>query len=185
MSILTTFENHSILSAVYRKAVSWYQLYSCYSSPASCDMHFPIPWEQLFKQRVIASFSTLYSKSKTRLSEVLIPELTFADDATFCPHYKEELQRMFNSTMPNLTINSETLRNLSDFCYLGSTITSSDSLMNLHIGQATAVYSKLITRALKNKHLTIQPDVKNDETCIFSIQSSHVLVKDKLNALHL
>ena len=112
--------------------------------------------------------------------------MLLADDAALAAHTEDELQRLidrfakacdeFELTIslkktnvmaqdadpPHISINNYELEVVSDFTYLGSTITDNFSLdveLNRRIGKASTTLSRLSQRVWNNKMLTINTKV--------------------------
>ena len=128
--------------------------------------------------------------ARTKVREVLIQEMLFADDAALVSHTEAGLQRLvdclshacneFGLTIslkktkiltqgtdspPDISINVTHLEEVDSFTYLGSAISSSLSLDNEisnRIGKATAVMAKLNRRVWNNSQLT-----KNTKLCVY------------------
>ena len=121
-------------------------------------------------------------RAKTKVCQLLLREMLFADDAALASHTQEGLQRLVNclahacrefgliislkktnvmgqdvSEAPSISIGDYTLEVVEDFTYLGSTISSNLSLeaeINKRIGKAASAMSRLSTRVWENTNLT-------------------------------
>ena len=121
-------------------------------------------------------------KAKTKVREVLIRDMLFADDAALATHTQEELQSLMNRfsmaskdfgltislkktnvlsqdtpTAPVITIDDYQLEAVHQFTYLGSTITDNLSLdveLDKRIGKAASTLSRLTARVWANPRLT-------------------------------
>ena len=113
-------------------------------------------------------------RAKTKVCQLLLREMLFADDAALASHTQEGLQGLVNclahdcrefgliislkktnvmgqdvSEAPSISIGDYTLEVVEDFTYLGSTISSNLSLeaeINKRIGKAASAMSSLSTR---------------------------------------
>ena len=141
-------------------------------------------------------FNLARLRAKTKVTEVLIRELLFADDAALTSHTEDGLQRLvtrfslackeFGLTIslkktnimvqgtedpPNIGIGGCTLENVEDFTYLGSTISSSMSVdheINSRIAKAATVMAKLNQRVWKNPKLTVKTRLRIYQACVLS-----------------
>lgn len=135
-------------------------------------------------------------KSKTKVSKVLLRELLFADDAALVAHSEAELQSLidkFNNacnafglaisikkteimamnigSAPTIKIGNHTLNVVSNFTYLGSTMSANVSLdteLDRRIGKAVATMSRLSKRVWKNQLLTLNTKLRVYEACVLS-----------------
>jgi len=135
-------------------------------------------------------------RAKTKVRQVLIREMLFADDAALTAHSEEALQRLINcfahacrefgltislkktnilgqdvSSTPSITIGDYTLEVVEDFTYLGSTIASNLSLdaeLNKRIGKAATATARLAKRVWDNKKLTTNTKMKVYQACVLS-----------------
>ena len=122
--------------------------------------------------------------------------MLFADDAALATHSEKDLQTLldrfshacqdFNLTIslnktktmgqgttapPSITINNYTLEAVSNFTYLGSTITSNLSLdaeVSSRIGKAASTFGKLRPRVWENSRLTTHTKVQVYRACVVS-----------------
>ena len=134
--------------------------------------------------------------SKTKVTEVLIREMLFADDAALATHTEDALQRLIDhfahacsefdvtinlkktnmssqdtSRAPTIKISDYTLEVVDDFTYLGSTISmnlSLDSEINRPIGKAAATMAKLTKRVWENRLLTENTKMRVYQACVLS-----------------
>ena len=135
-------------------------------------------------------------RAKTKVRRVLIHEMLFADDAALVAHTEEALQRMINSfsqaskdfgltislkktnimaqdtpIAPIIHIDNYNLEVVSEFTYLGSTMSSNLSLepeRSRRIGKASSVMSRLSKRVWENKKLTHNTKMKVYQACVLS-----------------
>ena len=135
-------------------------------------------------------------RAKTKVRRVLIKEMLFADDTALVAHTVEALQRMINSfsqaskdfgltislkktnimaqdtaIAPTIHIDNYNLEVVSEFTYLGSTMSSNLSLepeLSRRIGKASAVMSRLSKHVWENKKLTLSTKMKVYQACILS-----------------
>ena len=134
--------------------------------------------------------------AKTKISQHLIRELLFADDAALVSHSRQGLQRLLddfskacrdfgltisvkktevmtqNTTSdPSISVNDCILKVVDQFKYLGSTISrnlSLDSEINIRIGKAASAQAKLNERVWENKNLTINTKMRVYRACVLS-----------------
>ena len=158
-------------------------------------------------------------RAKTQVRGVLIGEMLFADDAALVAHTEEALQRMINSfsqaskdfsqtislkktnimaqdtpIAPIIHIDNYDLEVVSEFTYLGSTISSNLSLkpeLSRRIGKASAVTSRLSKRVWENKKLTLNTKMKVYQACVLSTLlygsenwSTHSVQERRLNSVY-
>ncbi|KAK4318168.1 hypothetical protein Pmani_010810 [Petrolisthes manimaculis] len=123
-------------------------------------------------------FNLASLRAKTKIREVLIREMLFADYAALTAHTEEALQRLVNSfaqaceefgltislkktdimgqdvnSTPSISIGDHTLEVVTKFTYLGSTISSNLSLdveLNTRIGKAATAMARLASRVWDN-----------------------------------
>lgn len=135
-------------------------------------------------------------RAKTKVLEVLIRELLFADDAALASHTEDGLQQLvsrfshackeFGLTIslkktevmgqgtehpPTISIEGHTLAAVENFTYLGSTISNSVTLeteISNRIAKAAAVMSKLHQRVWNNSSLTEKTKLRVYEACVLS-----------------
>jgi len=135
-------------------------------------------------------------RAKTKVREVLIRELLFADDAALTSHTEAGLQDLVSrlshackefgltinikktnilaqdtDSTPVITINSTTLEVVDSFTYLGSTMTGSLSLdteISTRIAKAAAVMAKLSKRVWENSQLTVNTKLRVYRACVLS-----------------
>lgn len=141
-------------------------------------------------------FNLARLRAKTKVSQILIREMLFADDAALASHTEEALQRLMDrftdacqefgltislkktnisaqdaSHAPSISINDYTFEVTEDFTYLGSTISSSLSLdteINRRIGKAAATMAKLSKRVWENNKLTENTKMRVYQACVLS-----------------
>ncbi len=135
-------------------------------------------------------------REKTKVTEVLIRELLFADDAALTSHTEEGLQQLvcrlshackeYGLTIslkktnvmvqdvdspPTITIDGYKLEVVENFTYLGSTISSSLSIdveVNGRIAKAAAVMARLNQRVWNNLNLTEKTKLRVYQACVLS-----------------
>ena len=141
-------------------------------------------------------FNLARLRAKTKVREVLIRDMLFADDAAVATHDQAELQSLMDrfseackdfsltislkktevlaqgtETEPNITIDDYRLENVDKFTYLGSTICSNlslDSEIDKRIGKAATTLARLTTRVWENPKLTTQTKMAVYNACIIS-----------------
>ena len=156
------------------------------------------PGDVYLKWRADGSlFNLSRLKATTKTTVSLIRDLLFADDAALVAHDETTLQKMMNmlSTACNkfslvisvkktvvlslpqvhppvpITLNNNPLEQVTKFCYLGSTVTSSLSLdeeISTRIGKAATTFGKLMKRAWNNKMLTTKTKMHIYNACVLS-----------------
>ena len=135
-------------------------------------------------------------RAKTKVREVLVREMLFADDAALVSHTEVGLQQLvsciahacqeFGLTIslkktnvmaqgtanpPNITIDDYQLEAVENFTYLGSTISSSlsiDAEVSSRIAKAAAVMAKLNQRVWNNSSLTEKTRLRVYQACVLS-----------------
>lgn len=135
-------------------------------------------------------------KAKTKVREVLIRDMLFADDAAVASHTQHELQSLMNclsqackdfgltislkktnvlgqdtETPPLITIDEYELDAVQHFTYLGSTVTdnlSLDTEINQRIGKAATTLARLTTRVWTNPKLTRRTKMAVYCACVIS-----------------
>ena len=165
-------------------------------------------------------FNLARLRAKTKTIRVLLRELLFADDAALASHSEQGLQRLldcfssacheFSLTIsikktvvmvqnapcpPVITVNGSSLAVVDRFTYLGSTVTHNLSLdieINIRIGRAASVMSKLKLRVWENKNLSIQTKLRVYEACVLGTLlygsetwTTYAVQEAKLNAFHM
>jgi hypothetical protein len=138
------------------------------------------------------NISRLHAMTKVR--EILIREMLFADDAVLTSHTEIGLQEVVNRLShackefglslnlkktnnlaqgidrePDVTIGNTHVEVVESFTYLGSTISSSISLdaeISSRIGKAAAIMSKLNKRVLSNSQLTATTKMLIYQACM-------------------
>ena len=141
-------------------------------------------------------FNIARLRAKTKVLEVLIRELLFADDAALTSHTEDGLQQLvsrlshackeFGLTIslkktqvmaqgteltPVIAIDGHPLEAVENFTYLGSTISSSlsiDAEVNSRIAKAAAVMAKLSQRVWNNPNLTEKTKLHVYQACVLS-----------------
>ena len=135
-------------------------------------------------------------KAKTKVTNMVIRDLLFADDAALVAHTEEELQSMMDKissactafgltisikktnimaqgtdTQPEVTIGDNKLDVVQDFTYLGSTMSddlSLDKELNRRIGRACSTFANLTERVWQNSKLTRNTKVAVYKACVLS-----------------
>ena len=141
-------------------------------------------------------FNLARLRAKTKVREVLIRDMLFADDAAIATHTQEELQQLMDrfsvackdfgltislkktnvmmqgsESQPNITIDNYQLENVDQFTYLGSTLCSNlslDSEIDKRIGKAATTYARLTSRVWENPKLTTYTKIVVYNACIIS-----------------
>ncbi|XP_067899076.1 uncharacterized protein [Heterodontus francisci] len=175
----------------------------CLGSSSHCCSHmFKCSEEGIFLHTKSDGrlFNLARLRAKTKVRNVLIRELLFADDAELTSHTEECLQRPvariaaacneFGLTIslkktnimgqdlrnaPSINIGDYTLDVVQEFTYLGSTITSNLSLdaeVNKHRGKVFAAMSRLAKRVWENGTLTRNTKVQVYQACVLSTFST-------------
>lgn len=158
-------------------------------------------------------------RAVTKISSHHICETLYADDAAFCAYTAEDLQSIMDSFSQACTnfgltisikkteilscfsqeavihIHESALKNVDNFTYLGSSISSVNSLdheINCRLGKAGTSFGRLTKRVFSNKRLTLRTKIKVYEACVLSIllygSESWVTYRrqeHKLNSFHL
>ena len=159
-------------------------------------------------------------RAKTKVRKALIRELLFADDAALVAHSEAGLQRLINliahacnefrlqislkktevmcqdvSCTASINIADYTLNVVSEFTYLGATVTDKLSLnseLNKRIGKASAGMSKLSKKVWENKNLSTHTKMSVYQACVLSVLlygsetwSLYSIQEEKLNVFHL
>ena len=98
------------------------------------------------------------------------------------------------SCTPNINIADYTLSVVSEFTYLGATVTdtlSLDSELNKRIGKASSAMSKLSKRVWENKNLSTRTKISVYQACVLSVLlygseswSLYPVQEEKLNVFH-
>ena len=135
-------------------------------------------------------------RAKTKVTEVYVREMLFADDAALTAHSGEALQTLVNrfahactevgltislkktsviardaSQVPSVKINDYTLEVVEYFTYLGSNISNNLSLdteINRRIGKAACTTANLTKRVWENKMLTENIKMRIYQACALS-----------------
>ena len=141
-------------------------------------------------------FNLARLRAKTKVTEVYVREMLFADDAALTAHSGEALQRLVDrfahayrefgltislkktnvialdaSQVPSVKINDYTLEVVEDFTYLGSNISNNLSLdteINRCIGKAACTMAKLTKRVWENKMLNENTKIRIYQACVLS-----------------
>ncbi len=141
-------------------------------------------------------FNIARLRAKTKVTEVLIREMLFADDAALTSHTVDGLQQLvsrfsyackeFGLTIslektnimaqekgspPTVAIDGYNLKVVENFTYLGSTISSSLSIdveINGRIAKAVAVMVRLNQRVWSNNNLTVKTKLCVYKACVLS-----------------
>ena len=142
-------------------------------------------------------FNLARLRAKTKVRQVLVRELLFADDAALVSHSAAGLHRllerfraacsefaliisikktvvMHQNGIPGVpvAIGGRRLEAVDQFTYLGSNISSNlsvDKEVQSRIGKAASVFGRLRHRAWRNKHLTIRTRARIYECCVVSV----------------
>ena len=135
-------------------------------------------------------------RAKTKVYEITIKDLLFADDTAVTTHTVQELQILMDrfsqackdlgptisqrktnmlaqgvETPPVITIDNHKLGNVHQFTYLGSTITNNltlDAEVNQHIGKAATTLGRLTTQVWENPKLSITTKMAVYIACIIN-----------------
>ena len=135
-------------------------------------------------------------RAKTKVRKVLIRDMLFADDAAVVTHTQEELQSLmdcFSQTCkdfgltislkktnvlgqdteapPVITIDDYELDAVSQFTYLGSTITdnlSVDAEIDKRIGKAASTLARLTARVWSSPKLSVKTKMAVYNACVIS-----------------
>ena len=165
----------------------------CVLAPTLFGIYFAVMLKQAFGSstegvylRTISDgklFSLSRLRAKTKVREVLIRDMLFADDAALVAHSVEQLQRlmdgfsranssfgltislkktnaMFRSAepAPRISISDYELQVVQEFTYLGSTMTdnlSMDPEIGKRIGRASTTFARLSKRVWENRKLIL------------------------------
>jgi len=142
-------------------------------------------------------FNLARLRAKSKVRQVLIRELLYADDAALAAHSEADLQALctafasackeFGMTIslkktvvmaqptslsPSIFIDGTKLEVVDKFTYLGSTVTSSASLdaeLDIRIGKASTTFGRLTKRVWKNSKLSLHLKIRVYHACILSI----------------
>ena len=141
-------------------------------------------------------FNLARLRAMTKVREVLIRDMLFADDAAVAAHTQREFQSLIDrfsqackdfgltislkktnvlgqntETPPSITIDDYELDAVHQFTYLGSTITdnlSLDAEINKRIGKAATTHARLTTRVWTNPKLTVKTKMAVYNACVIS-----------------
>ena len=141
-------------------------------------------------------FNVARLKAKTKVRNILIRDMLFADDAAVATHSEHQLQSLmdcfsqackdFGLTMslkktevlalntdnqPKINVDSYELKAVNQFTYLGSTISSNISLdaeIDKRIGKAATTLARLTSRVWENPKLTIKTKFAVYNACVVS-----------------
>ena len=141
-------------------------------------------------------FNLARLRAKTKVREVLIRDMLFADDAAVATHTQAQLQCLMDrfsqackdfgltislkktnvmaqgtDVQPEITIEDYVLENVDQFTYLGSTICSNlslDSEIDKRIGKAATTLARLTSRVWENPKLTTRTKMAVYNACIIS-----------------
>ena len=141
-------------------------------------------------------FNLARLRAKTKVREVHIRDMLFADDAAVATHTQRELQSLMDrfsqackdfgltislkktnvlgqstETPPSITIDDYELDAVHQFTYLGSTITdnlSLDAEVDKRIGKAATAHARLTTRVWTNPKLTVKTKMAVYNACVIS-----------------
>ena len=146
-------------------------------------------------------FNLARLRAKTKVSSVLIRELLYADDSAFLAHSRDDLQliadrfaaacRLYGLTInlkktevlyqpspgehyvdPVITIEGSQLKAVTEFTYLGSTVSCDarlDKEIETRISKACAAFGRLRQRLWCNQHLTVRTKCAAYRAIILSI----------------
>ncbi|XP_038064799.1 uncharacterized protein LOC119735166 [Patiria miniata] len=155
-------------------------------------------------------------RAGTKVSKVMVRELLYADDAAFVAHSQEDLQQLGDAfarscqdfgmkisirktvvlgtniqESPVITLQETSLQTVTKFTYLGSTVTSNNSLEE-ELGKAATIFGRLRKRVSDNNRLPLPLKIMVYETCILSILlygsegwTAYRRQERRLNAFHL
>ena len=159
-------------------------------------------------------------KAETLIRKTTVRDMLFADDAAIATHTEEELQLLMDrlsqackdfgliislpktnivgqvtETKPAIKIGNYELETVSQFTYLGSTITdnlSLDNEINKRIGKAATTLARLSTKVWRSKHLTIKTKMSVYSACVVSTLlygsetwTTYAKQEHRLNTFHL
>lgn len=140
-------------------------------------------------------FNLARLRSRTRCSLVQLRDFLFADDAALVAHDASRLQLLLDrfdracidfglsislkktvvlsqgANAPLVTLRNTPLLNVSQFCYLGSTVAASCSLdaeIDIRLGKAATAFGLLSKRAWSNNKLTLNTKVAIYKSCVLS-----------------
>ena len=142
-------------------------------------------------------FSISRLRAKTKVRQVLIRDMLFADDAALVAHSQEQLQRLMDQlsnacadfrltislkktqimgqgteNIPSITISDYKLEAVHQFTYLGSKITDNlclDPDIDQRIGRAATTFARLTQRVWTNSKLSIHTKMAVYSACIISV----------------
>ena len=179
----------------------------CVLAPTLFGIYFSLLLRHAFRDQVGGVFihsrsdGGLYNsqrlRAKTKIRQILIRELLFADDAAVAAHSEEELQELLDafstacnnfgltiskkktqvlvqggtSIKPVITIDDDQLEVVDSFTYLGSTVNNKLSLdqeINIRIGKASTTMNMLTKRVWNNTKLTTRTKILVYKACILS-----------------
>ncbi|GAA6075933.1 RNA-directed DNA polymerase from mobile element jockey-like [Tachysurus ichikawai] len=123
-------------------------------------------------------FNIARLRAKTKVTEVLIRQLLFADDAALTSHTEDGLQKLVcrlshtcKEACPTIAIEGYNLEVVENYTYLGSTISNSlsvDTDVNGRIDKASAVMARLNQRVWKNHNLTEKTKICIYQACVLT-----------------
>ena len=141
-------------------------------------------------------FNLARLRAKSKVRQVLLREMLFADDAALVTHSQEALQRLSDrfadackqfgltislkktnictqhvNTPVSITIDGVTMENVDTFTYLGSIIsntTSLDSELDRRLGKANSVMARLSKRVWENNALSVNTKIRVYHACVLS-----------------
>lgn len=141
-------------------------------------------------------FNLARLRARTKVQDLMVRELLYADDAAFMAHSEAELQQMCDSfasacaelglrisisktvvlaqntpQQPSISINGSLLTVVNKFTYLGSTVTDTNSLdaeLDTRLGKASSTFGRLQSRVFKNKHISLHVKVEVYNACVLS-----------------
>ena len=165
-------------------------------------------------------FNLARLRANSKVSEQVIRDLLFADDAALATHSEQALQNLMTkfsnacndfgltislkkteilaqdaATVPNIKIGDHPLKVVSEFTYLGSTVTSNlnlDSELDKRIGKAASTMARLTNKVWKNPDLTLKTKMAVYKACVLSILlysseawTTYARHEKRLNVFHL
>ena len=141
-------------------------------------------------------FNVARLKAMTKVRNIMIRDMLFADDAAVATHSERQLQSLmdrfsqackdFGLTMslkktevlaqdtdnqPKISVDDYELKAVNQFTYLGSTISSNISLdaeIDKRIGKAATTLARLTSRVWENPKLTIKTKIAVYNACVVS-----------------
>ena len=165
-------------------------------------------------------FNLARLRAKTKTKRVLVKEMLFADDAAFVSHSEDGLQRLIDGfskackdfgltisikkteimaqntpNIPSIYINNQLLKNVDDFKYLGSIVSSNPSLskeLDARVGKAAIIVEKLQKREWQKPKLRLKAKITVYTACVLSTLlygsetwTTYAFQENRLNTFHL